>query len=413
MSEQFLTLSETVVTRAYEAIQERWTASKQSGRKIATLPEPPSRIELGALLEQAFWASLQTEEGRAATFSLRWVAPPPEGFGLTGLVLEEPIRLADEAIRKLAPAMVFGSTSIGVTTGEQPGEAIIWGLSEGDYWGLEVRVVRPGFLTLEYSHERTVVFLGQEAWQIPRFSSARGLIESALPQSLGGAERTVAGAGLLSLTREMRRHGSGGALVFLPASAGDPGIWTNQNYKLKQDETTSWYAAADLVRLLDEALVKNWLPQEGVERSPLLEPLAHALAPYEVPGLRGLLTGDPHDMTPALALWATAVGKLTAVDGAVLLDDGLNVLSFGTRLLSDAQVEVRLLASGAVSRREPTELELHKIGGTRHESAVRFVNQVRGAVALVASHDGHFTIIRWDAERSAVLAYRNVHLLLD
>jgi hypothetical protein len=413
MSAPFLTLSEEVVTRAHDTIQTRWAESKEAGRAIALLPEPPGRAELRVLLEQAFWASLQTEEGRPATFSLCWVDPLPLlpfGLGLSRLVLEEPIPLTVDAIRKLAPALVSGNTNIGVTRGGQPGDLVIWGLSRGDHFELEVRVVRPGFLTLEYGHERTVVFLGQEAWPIPRFSSALGLIESALPQSLGQAERSVLGAVLLGLTREMRRHGSGGALVLLPRSAGDPWNLTNPKYKLRRDEARRWFDTADLVRKIEDLVGKR---QEGAERSPLAEGLAYALAPYHVPELRGLLTGDPHEMTPALASTVAAVGKLTAVDGAVLLDDESNVLSFGTRLLSDSDRKVRLLASGAVSRREPTKMQLHELGGTRHESAVRFVNEVPGAVALVASHDGDFTIIMWNAEKNAVLAYRNVHLLLD
>jgi hypothetical protein len=53
-----------------------------------------------------------------------------------------------------------------------------------------------------------------------------------------------------------------------------------------------------------------------------------------------------------------------------------------------------------------------KIGGTRHLSASQFVFDQRGAIALVASQDGRFTIFGWSPCDDMVHAHRIDTLLL-
>ena len=45
-----------------------------------------------------------------------------------------------------------------------------------------------------------------------------------------------------------------------------------------------------------------------------------------------------------------------------------------------------------------------RLGGTRHLSAVQFVNDQR-ALPLVASHDGRFTVFSWSASDTIVHAH--------
>jgi hypothetical protein len=53
-----------------------------------------------------------------------------------------------------------------------------------------------------------------------------------------------------------------------------------------------------------------------------------------------------------------------------------------------------------------------QLGGTRHFSAAQFVHDQRGAIALVASQDGRFTIFAWSAYDDSVHAHRVEVLLL-
>ncbi len=52
-------------------------------------------------------------------------------------------------------------------------------------------------------------------------------------------------------------------------------------------------------------------------------------------------------------------------------------------------------------------------GGTRHQSAARFVAAHHDAVAVVASHDGPLSVIIWVKDRDRLLVIRDVDVLLD
>jgi DNA integrity scanning protein DisA with diadenylate cyclase activity len=53
-----------------------------------------------------------------------------------------------------------------------------------------------------------------------------------------------------------------------------------------------------------------------------------------------------------------------------------------------------------------------RLGGTRHLSAAQFVHDQHGALALVASQDGRFTVFAWSGRDEIVHAHRIEALLL-
>jgi hypothetical protein len=61
---------------------------------------------------------------------------------------------------------------------------------------------------------------------------------------------------------------------------------------------------------------------------------------------------------------------------------------------------------------KPQRIHPGELGGTRHLAAAQFVHDQRGAVALVASQDGRFTIFAWSPCEAAVHAHRVETLLL-
>jgi hypothetical protein len=105
------------------------------------------------------------------------------------------------------------------------------------------------------------------------------------------------------------------------------------------------------------------------------------------------------------------VGGLTAVAGAMVMTSDLKVLGYGAKLQPAAKkVKIREWIPWRESPEGATDLQ--GIGGTRHQSATRFVSQCPRTLVLVASQDGRFTIFCSDEVGEDVLALRAELLLL-
>ena len=102
------------------------------------------------------------------------------------------------------------------------------------------------------------------------------------------------------------------------------------------------------------------------------------------------------------------IGQLTAVDGVVLMTTEMDLLGFGAKLrASDAEPIVSILDMLA-----PKPLQAHvsvsALGGMRHQSAARFVNDCHDALVFVASQDGRLTLIAWVENPPHVAALTNL-----
>ena len=88
------------------------------------------------------------------------------------------------------------------------------------------------------------------------------------------------------------------------------------------------------------------------------------------------------------------IGRLTAVDGAVVLTRELKVVGFGAKILARGDPPSALWVSRPESGEglgtEVQETEL--TGGMRHRSAAQFVQDNPTSIALVASQDGRITV---------------------
>ena len=109
-----------------------------------------------------------------------------------------------------------------------------------------------------------------------------------------------------------------------------------------------------------------------------------------------------------------AIAGLTAVDGATVMTDRYELLAFGAKIVrrkGSAPVE-RVVLTEPVEGNQLVAVHPNELGGTRHLSAIQFVNDQPGTVALVASVDGRFTIFMWSACEEAVHAHRVEALLM-
>jgi hypothetical protein len=93
---------------------------------------------------------------------------------------------------------------------------------------------------------------------------------------------------------------------------------------------------------------------------------------------------------------ADAVGQVTAVDGATLLDMDLGLLAFGAMIRSSPSsigdvlcVEAGRAKAGGVTR------SIGELGGARHRAAAKFCCRIQESVAFVASQDGVLTELGW------------------
>jgi hypothetical protein len=201
---------------------------------------------------------------------------------------------------------------------------------------------------------------------------------NALLSSLVGPEWSDSaddpGEVLLRLAVSMRAHRRGGTLLVVPA------------------DTEAW-------------------------RESIVPPITYAVAPpfTELGDLvGGARDGQEAQGSAALARAVDAVAGLTAVDGATLITDRFELLSFGVKIARpDGRSRVeRVVLTEPIDGGSATVVAPLELGGTRHISAAQFAQDQQDSVALVASQDGRFTVFAWSPREGIVHAHRVETLLL-
>ncbi|MBW3572380.1 MAG: hypothetical protein KY467_14860 [Gemmatimonadetes bacterium] len=342
-------------------------------------PEPDAeRIE--RLIDAAFWASLQREEGHAPMISLAFV--PPEATSQT-MVFARSLPLGPRTLSKLAPAVERPGIHLGVWP--DAGALRVWGTARS-VPGLTfvIEVVEPGLVVLKYRRGDeldkygTIAVLQGDQVQVVDENAASLPDCPDLLSSLLGFDAPVPAAGptgvLIQLAVSMRAHGRGGSLLLVPAGSD------------------AWQASAS-------------------------QPIPYRVAPFA--GLADLLRAEEEEQSrpawrEALRRAVDAVAGLTAVDGATVLDDRHELLAFGVKLVvkhGGERVEQIALTAPVVGNVAEV-VDPSRLGGTRHLSAAQFVHDQRDALALVASQDGRFTVFAWSPCENLVHAHRVETLLM-
>jgi hypothetical protein len=340
---------------------------------------PPDAGVVEALVDTAFWASLQSEEGYAPEISLAFL--PPER-AVRPLMLAAPLALDPRTLARLAPAVERPGIHIGIW---RRGDGLaVWGTTRAiPSFTFVLEVLGPGLLVVKHrisesaKFQNVAVFEGQQVKilspEVGDGSEWPALSRSLLaPEPSRGAEEPV--DLLLRLAVSMRAHKRGGALLVVPAGG------------------------------------QAW-------RESIVNPIAYAVDPAftELAELVGDAGGGDASREPhAVARAVDAVAGLTAVDGATVMTDGYEVLAFGVKIgRPDGRPQVeRVLLTEPVEGAAPTVVAPVQLGGTRHISAAQFAQDQRDAMALVASQDGRFTIFAWSAREGMVRAHRVETLLL-
>jgi hypothetical protein len=199
------------------------------------------------------------------------------------------------------------------------------------------------------------------------------------------ATRTVTGIFLLAALDAMRSHGNGGMIVALPSEPRH------------RDPALEWldfgrHRVLDAVSLA--GAYEDYLPRLKGAADPMQ-------AAFRVGGLSGILTGSLEDTDLEMMKAAKLVGGLTAVDGAVVLSEELEILGFAATIRPPASVShpASTICRCSYFELDPapqgTEVEFSHLGGTRRQAAARLVAHNYDSVAITASHDGPLSLAVW------------------
>jgi DNA integrity scanning protein DisA with diadenylate cyclase activity len=340
----------------------------------------PDVATVEALIDAAFWASLQREEGYAPEISLAYL--PPER-AVRPLMLAAPMPLSPRALGRLAPAVERPGIHLGVWRDQ--GALRVWGTTRAiPTFCFVLEVLGPGLLVVKHrvqddsaKFRNVAVFEGEEVKVLSRedahASDHPALLRSLLaPESADGVDDSA--DVLIRLAVSMRAHRRGGTLLVVPAA------------------TEAW-------------------------RESIVQPVAYSVDPAFTE-LRDLVLEDTEEDPlrghEALGRVVDAVAGLTAVDGATVISDRYEVLGFGVKIRRPdgrSQVE-QVVMSEPVEGGAATVVAPLQLGGTRHSSAAQFAQDQHDAVALVASQDGRFTIFAWSPREGMVHAHRVETLLM-
>ena len=368
-----------VAPTVYEHFARHLAEAQQ--REDAPLAAIPDAETIETMVDAAFWASLRREESYIPKISLAFLTPEQTAHPL---IFEHPLPLDAAALVRLAPAVERPGIHLGVS--RDGANLLVWGTAQAiPPLCLVIEVAAPGLLVVKHHRgEETAKYLNVavlEGDQIKIVDEQAPSLPDcpSLLASLIGFESFALDAHsvnvLVQLAVSMRAHGRGGLLLVVPAGS------------------------------------QEWLDS-------IVQPIHYAVAPAFAE-LAALTRETPEG--PRRRLWQDAISRvvegiagLTAVDGATVMTTGYEILAFGAKIArrKGSPMVEQVTVTEPIRGGTATLVHPSQLGGTRHLSAAQFVHDQRGAVALVASQDGRFTVFAWSACEVTVHAHRVETLLL-
>jgi len=338
------------------------TAIAQGETDLA--PEPSVNV-IETIIDVAFWASLRKEEGRAPKVSLAYLPPVLAGQPLE---FEERILLTTQVLTKLAPAVERSGIHLGVW--DHDGELYVWGTTRSiPDCCFVLEVIEPGLLVVKHRRIKgfgkfinvavlkgdDIKIIDEESRSLPDCPAMlTSLLDYNSPSGWNNSVNV-----LVQLATSMRAHGHGGSLLVVPS---DSDAWRDSIiHPVTYPVTPPFDLLAQLMEKNCEKEADYGVWQEEVNRT------------------------------------VESVAGLTAVDGATIMNDRMEVLAFGAKigLSSNGMPVEQMLVTEPIIGNVATIIQPSQNGGTRHLSAAQFVFDQRDAIALVSSQDGRFTIFSW------------------
>lgn len=368
---------------------------------------PHSKKQLQVLVTCAFQASLRSEEGRPTRFQVLF---DQRAVQVT-LRLETPLPYTTANLVKLAPTMALGFRRIVVAPRGPASEKLqIVGIRDPDLSPLRSLTAPGGGEDDLASHEMGLNVAVLDPGRV-RVTTPGKVFCCELD---GGRVRLPIPPGRVPLVGEWYAEAAGlmgpGMTVF--ASEDVRRTWTS----ILRTACSARHGGCFLIVPADFADADNLLnvkygsPSDGLLRClqarAAIEPPPWGHSRVEQDALSESCV-DASSLDRDLARAADLVASLAAVDGAVVLRRDLTVIGFGAEITHAGPVAeehmIRFLRHPDLEGMAITEGAMEDFG-MRHRSAVRFCDEVPGAMAFVASQDGDLTLFFKDGETVAAVS---------
>lgn len=407
-------------------VLEKWT-TKAVG--VFKRPPLPSRAQLLRLLEAAYLAGHETEEGRPIRFTL---CCTPEVDAVRRFQQDDTVeawRFASprpfdvQELKRLAVTTDIDAAAIWVrfpdlSTGAPEVAGI---LNLGRSWAaarqafslhydalpdaLIIRVDGPGTMTVYQGQIPLATLDGGRLHDVGQgLGSLHGIqalvtdghqrlshmIEA--PRHAPAAmardfEWTAYTNLLLALANAVKLGGHGGALV-LAGSNSQVDAWVKLKYRLGAPvmHLAEHYMALMAMRHRLADLQWKHEIEEGASPGPGLEPVVPALNKLR------LAYADVRDANQRLAEACGFIGQMAGADGAIVMGTDLGVLGFGGEIMIDRIAPAPVYEVTNLSLRRGTPMDSEQFG-MRHRSAMRLVTACPDAAVFVVSQDGGVSLV--------------------
>ncbi len=357
----------------------------------------PRLQELRGLIEVAFWSSLRSNEERPTRVRITLVPRDlvPDAFALASAVDYDEAQVA-----KLAHVVPpYGSLLVC----PENGRLQIWGFSGtlpgGGIDGITAEIAAPGIVRVNiHMLCPYVVFMGRTAFFVEGGAPVglpdylRRAMQKQLPNDdivalhQGWHECIALGV----LARMIVDQGHGGTILIVPEVEGK---WLDSI-----DPFAFKFAAPDIT-------AQEWIRQRIKDNQSHGEAFVRisssSLSQEDKTMFTAALSSRPWQPRDAVQ----HIAPLANCDGAIVMTRDLKVLGFG------AKITIRVEVAATLCRLDPAPgpqklnaCPLEDFGGTRHQSAARFVAVNKDTVAIVVSQDRRMSIVNWSDEHKCVIA---------
>ena len=357
----------------------------ERGRRQRSIPDFDS---VRVLIETAFLASLKREEDRSITFSLALlqrdeIDEEQRTSGRSQLVMNFEIAepLSVESILKLAPAVDSEMTSLAVERRDDGAHYQIWGALNYSPTTKRFNEITAVIPELVYTRPDVLTISGRQPGSL-LVSRANNLIG-----------RFVGGEFIRATPRPFAAGGMGSFLI--------RAVHTHSLYNRSGNEYWLIYRDA-LDYLLSEVASRSHgativlIPQRSLQHYEHERRFTYEYRFSRELGLRDLfirlIEGPPGSMSGQITLRKLIeerlqlLAQLAAIDGALLLTDELDLISFGVTLNAPVWEGTVLIGPDAFGG--GGDIFAHTKLGTRHNSAIDFIGKCPDCAAFVVSQDG-------------------------
>jgi len=391
----WLNASDDVLRRIYAQLEYLVTI----GSRTPATGWTPRFEDLRSLIEVAFWASLRSNEERPTRVRIALTRRDlvPSAFALATAVDYDEAQVA-----KLAH--VVSSHGSLLVSPETDGLRI-WGLTQtapgSGIDDVTAEILAPGVVRINIRMFKPfAVFMGRSA-----FIVEGGPVH--LPDYLGKALRKTLPAddiialhqgwyecfALGTLAKLIVDQGHGGTILVVPDAAGD--------WLASIDPFAFKFSAPDNTA---QEWIRQYLKENQSQGETVLRVSSSNLSDEDKMIVFLALSSRPWVPREAVQ----HVAPLANCDGAIVITADLRVLGFG------AKITAREHAAATLCRLDPApgpqELKpcpLEDFGGTRHQSAARFVSVHKDAVAIVVSQDRYMSVVHWSEQHNCVVAVQH------